>query len=90
MSRDKVDKVAQLARMFDSEGRGFCQNDRVRVPHGEGRVVGADVPPGYCGDTERTVRLMVVVSEPKPEYKDMVGRFPRHVLCYWMKEVERI
>lgn len=88
--KEKPRKVNHGAFLFDSEGRGFCQHDRVRVPHGEGRVTGADVPAGNTGDTNRTIRLMVQVSEPKPEYRGMVGRFPRHVLCYWLDEVDRV
>lgn len=66
-------------------------NQRVRTPHGVGKVLGQDVPPGSWGNTAKAVRYYVLMDRPQPAYEELVKGEPFNgKLCYWADELKTI
>lgn len=65
-------------------------NQRVRTPHGVGKIVGQDVPVGSWGSTERAVRYYVFMDRPTPDNEGVIKLFDGQKLCYWADELEPV
>jgi len=61
------------------------KGERVFTEHGEGIVVGRDLP-----NIKRLTRLIIKITNPKDKYIEMVSRFKNNELCYFSKEVSVI
>lgn len=64
-------------------------NQRVRTPHGVGKIIGQDIPVGSLGNIRSTVRYYVLMDKPTPAHEDMVNNSTfKGKLCYWADELE--
>lgn len=74
-------------RIPDKDGKPLRLGRKVTTPHGQGKIVGQDVPAGGNPRPRRSIRYAVKVTEPLKEFKDMVRRFKDDTLCYWHDEI---